>query len=304
MPIKIPDNLPGRVTLAQENVPLILEDRALRQDIRPLQILILNLMPDKIGTETQLLRGLGATPLQIEVTFLHPATYTSRHTSQDHLTAFYKTYEDIADKRYDALIVTGAPVEHMEFEEVTYWKELARIFDWARTHVYGSFFICWGAQAALHHYNGVPKYPLERKHSGVFLHRVVRPFHSLLMGFDDFFPVPVSRHTEVRYADVNKHKDLEILIEADETGICLINDEKNRRVFVFNHLEYDAETLKNEYMRDTAAGKNPELPTHYFPSDDPEQEPRITWRAHRHLLFSNWINIIYQGTPYDLSELG
>ena len=303
MPIKIPDGLPGRVILEQERVPLILQERAQRQDIRPLQIAILNLMPDKITTEIQLLRALGATPLQIEVTLLHTSTHNSKNTSQAHLDAFYKTYQDVMDKNFDALIVTGAPVEHMAYKDVSYWDEFAGIMEWARTHVYSSFFICWGAQAALYHYNGIEKFPLAAKKSGVYLHKVVTPFEPLLTGFDDSFHVPVSRNTEIRHRDVAANTDLLVLAESDDTGIFLIYDRAHRRIYSFNHLEYDAETLQREYTRDKKEGLNPQVPHNYFPQNNPEEQPRITWRAHRSLLFSNWINLVYQGTPFDLATM-
>ena len=303
MPIKIPTNLPGRKTLEQERVPIIAADRAALQDIRPLQMAILNLMPDKVGTETQLLRVIGSTPLQVEITLLHAGTHASKNTSVDHLTAFYQTINDVRDRHFDAMIVTGAPVEQMPFEDVTYWKELQDIFEWAKTHVYSTFFICWGAQAALYHYHAIPKYPLPAKHSGVYPHRIYKPFEPLIYGFDDDFRVPVSRNTEVRHDDVVKIKDLDILAESEQTGICLVHEQKARRVYMFNHLEYDADTLKKEYDRDHKAGINPQVPFGYFPQDNPANTPAITWRAHRNLLFQNWINMVYQGTPYNLKDL-
>ncbi|MBI1215566.1 MAG: homoserine O-succinyltransferase [Alphaproteobacteria bacterium] len=303
MPIKIPNNLPGRKTLEQEHVPLILEDRALRQDIRPLQIAILNLMPDKEVTETQLLRALGLSPLQIEITLLHAGTHQSRNTPQEHLTAFYRTHEDVKDKCFDALIVTGAPVGHLPYEEVGYWPELTRIFDWARTHVYSSLSICWGAMAGLYHYEGIDKRRLARKRSGIYRHRVVNKASPLVAGFDDFFDVPVSRHTEVSAGDIAGRAALEVLVEAPDSGVFIVEDKAARRVYILNHLEYDAETLQKEYQRDLAAGLNPQIPHNYFPANDPRQTPQITWRAHRTLLFTNWVNAVYQGTPYDLSSL-
>lgn len=304
MPIKIPGGLPGQKVLEAERVPLILEPRALRQDIRPLQVAILNLMPDKARTETQLLRALGLSPLQIEITLLHASSHKSKNTPAEHLTAFYRAHEDVRDRNFDALIVTGAPVEHLAYEEVTYWDELARVLDWAEKHVYSSFFICWGAMAAMHRYHGVPKHSLPGKQSGIYRHAVVRPFHPLVAGFDNVFDVPVSRNTEVRAADIAAHPGLEVLVSSDEAGVCVVNDDRNRRVYVFSHLEYDAETIKREYERDKAAGLGPALPRNYFPGDDPAAEPGITWRAHRSLLFGNWINMVYQGTPYDLAEIG
>lgn len=303
MPIKIPNDLPARAVLEQERVPIISETAALRQDIRPLQIALLNLMPEKIKTETQLLRVLGSTPLQVEMTLLRPASHTPRNTPQEHLTAFYRTWAEVRNRRFDALIVTGAPVEHLAFEDVAYWDELTAILDWTRTNVFGTLGICWGAQAALHHFHGIPKHAVGAKRFGVFPHRVVRPFEPLVAGFDDTFPVPVSRYSEIRHADLATAPEIQILVESDETGLCLLQDAAHRRVYMFNHLEYDAETLLAEYQRDRAAGLETGLPFNYFPDDDPTQAPRLTWRAHRHLLFGNWINQIYQGTPFDLAKL-
>jgi len=303
MPIKIPNDLPAREVLEKERIPLIRADRAEHQDIRPLRIALLNLMPNKIATETQLLRVLGATPLQIEMTLLRIGSHESKNTSKEHLLAFYQTWDEVKDQKFDALVVTGAPVEHLAFDDVTYWPELQEIFDWAKTHVYSSFFICWGAQAALNYYHGVPKHDVPAKRFGVYHHRILTPFHPLIAGFDDSFPVPVSRHTEIRLEDAGKVADLEILAEADETGLCLAYEPQARRVYMFNHLEYDAETLKGEYDRDAAAGMNTALPHNYFPQNNPQKAPPITWRAHRTLLFSNWINMVYQGTPYNLDLL-
>ena len=303
MPIKIPHNLPGRIVLEREHVPFILEDRALRQDIRPLQVLILNLMPDKIVTETQILRALGTTPLQVEITLLHASTHHSKNTSADHLEAFYQSHDAIKDRNFDAMIVTGAPVEHVPYEDVTYWTELKEILDWAKTHVYSSLFLCWGAMAGLYHYHNVPKHALKQKMSGIYRHAVLKPFDMLLSGFDNTFDVPVSRNTEIRESDLSAHPFLEVTVASDKSGIFIVQDNTHRRVYILNHLEYDAETLQKEYERDVAAGLNPQVPYNYFPDNDPQQSPPITWRAHRTLLFSNWINSIYQGTPYDLSKL-
>lgn len=303
MPIRIPDNLPGRAVLEKERVPLIYEERALRQDIRPLQIAILNLMPDKIQTETQLLRAMGGTPLQVEVTLLHMASHTSKNTAADHLTSFYRTQADVKERRFDALVMTGAPVENLAFEDVTYWDELTGVLDWAAASVYSSFFICWGAQAAMKHYYNIEKHILPQKQFGVYPHHIHDPFEPLTAGFDSVINVPVSRHTEVRTQDARARPELDVLAESEKTGLCLVQDAAARRVFMFNHLEYDAETLKREYDRDAAAGMNPQLPYNYFPGDDPRQKPEMTWRAHRTLLFHNWINMVYQGTPFDLAKL-
>ncbi len=301
MPIKIPDDLPGRIVLEQEHVPLILEQHALRQDIRPLQIAILNLMPDKTTTETQLLRALGLSPLQIEVTLLHTSSHHSKNTSQEHLSNFYKTYADVKHKKFDALIVTGAPVDQMEYEDVNYWPELTEIFDWARTHVYSSLFICWGALAGLYHYNGIQKTGLTKKISGVYPHKIVRPFTPLVSGFDDVFDVPVSRLAGVDAKAIEGHPELAIIAASPVAGVFMVHDEQQRRVYLLNHLEYDAETILKEYQRDLAAGANPAIPYNYFPKDNPNAMPSITWRAHRTLLFTNWINSVYQGTPFDFS---
>ncbi len=303
MPIKIPNNLPGRQILERENVPFINESVAERQDIRPLQILILNLMPDKIKTETQLLRVLGATPLQIEITLLHMSTHESKNTSKDHLLEFYVTHDEIKDRKFDGLIVTGAPVEQMEYEDVNYWPELTKILDWSDTNVHSSFFICWGAQAALYHYHKVPKYQLSAKQSGVYPHKVVAHYQPLITGFDDIINIPVSRHTEVRHKDIEAVPYLHIILDSDESGACLVHEPSKARVYMFNHLEYDTDTLKSEYERDLAAGLNPSLPAHYFPENDSSRKPHMTWRAHRNLLFGNWINLVYQTTPYDLEKI-
>lgn len=304
MPIKIPNDLPAREVLEKERIPLIKAERAEHQDIRPLRIALLNLMPNKVATETQLLRALGATPLQIEMTLLHTATHESKNTSKEHLLAFYQTWDEVKDQRFDALIVTGTPLEKLEFEDVNYWPELQKIFEWSKTNVYSSFFICWGAQAAMHHFYGVAKHLTEGKKFGVINQRIQMPFHPLIAGFDDVFPACVARNTEV-YTDevIKKVPGLEILAEADETGLCLAYEPGQRRVYMFNHLEYDADTLSYEYFRDLESGFGDTFPLNYFPDNDPKQKPRITWRAHRTLLFSNWINMVYQGTPYNLDLL-
>ncbi len=303
MPIKIPNNLPGRQILERENVPFIDESVAVRQDIRPLQILILNLMPDKIKTETQLLRVLGATPLQIEITLLYMSTHESKNTAKDHLLEFYVTHDDIKDRKFDGMIVTGAPVEQMEYKDVNYWPELQKIFDWAENNVHSSFFICWGAQAALNHYHGIAKHMLPSKQSGVYPHRVVAPYQSLIAGFDDVLGVPVSRHTEIRHEDIEAIPYLYIIVDSEESGACLVHEPSKARVYMFNHLEYDTDTLKNEFERDLSAGLNPSMPAHYFPDNNPSRKPQMTWRAHRNLLFGNWINLVYQTTPYDIEKI-
>lgn len=303
MPIRIPDNLPARAVLEKERVSLISETRAVTQDIRPLKVLLLNLMPDKISTETQLLRALGSTPLQIDPVFIRTASYKGTHTPTDHLDNFYKTWEDVKHQRFDALIVTGAPVEQMQFEDVLYWPELQEIFDWSRTNVYSSFFICWGAQAALYHFHGVNKQDADEKHFGIYPHNIADLYDPLVTGFDDISYIPVSRHTEIHKPDVQEKTNLKIHLESDVTGVCLLSDKDKRQVYMFNHLEYDAETLKNEYMRDVKQGLDIAMPHNYFPDDNPQNKPPVTWRAHRTMLFSNWLNLVYQGTPYNLEEL-
>ena len=305
MPIKIPDDLPAGRTLQEEGVVVIAEHDAIRQDIRPLRIAMLNLMPEKIKTETQLARLIGATPLQIEFTLLTTATYTPTHTPREHMIAFYRPWNEIKNEKFDGLIVTGAPVEEIEFEQVKYWPELCALFDWARTHVFSSFNICWGAQAALYHRYRVPKFPLPRKLSGIFEHRVAKRGSEVLRGFTDSFPVPVSRYTEVRARDIAKHPQLEVLAESDEAGICLIQDRAARAVYMFNHLEYDTFTLSDEYQRDLKARPDTvRIPENYFPDDDPAKTPRNSWRAYAHLLVSNWINDTYQHAPFDLDQIG
>jgi homoserine O-succinyltransferase len=305
MPIKIPDDLPAARTLQEEGVVIIAEHDAIRQDIRPLRIAMLNLMPEKIKTETQLARLIGATPLQIEFTLLTTATYTPTHTPREHMMTFYRPWNEVKNERFDGLIVTGAPVEEMEFEEVKYWPELCAIFDWARTNVFSTLNICWGAQAALYHRHKVPKYLLPRKLSGIFEHRVVKRGSEVLRGFTDTFPVPVSRYTEVRARDIIKHPSLEILAESEEAGICLVQERDANALYMFNHLEYDTFTLSDEYQRDLKARPGTvRIPENYFPDDDPAKTPSNSWRAYAHLLVANWINETYQHAPFDLGQIG
>jgi homoserine O-succinyltransferase len=302
MPIKIPDNLPAKEVLCSENIFVMDETRAYHQDIRPLRIVILNLMPTKETTETQLLRLIGNTPLQVECTLLHPATHTSKNTSAEHLQTFYKTFDEISKFRYDGMIITGAPVEHLEFEEVNYWKELQTIMTWSRRNVTSTFYICWASQAGLYHHYGIPKYRLDEKLFGVFPHYVTKKNVKLLRGFDDTFYVPQSRHTEVRKEDIERVDSLEILSESEEAGVYIVASKDGREIYVTGHSEYDPETLKWEYDRDIAKGMNINVPVNYFPNNDPSQKPLSTWRAHANLLFSNWLNYyVYQETPYDLS---
>ena len=304
MPIKIPNDLPSTDLLLDEGVALLSEEAAIRQDIRPLQIAVLNLMPEKVKTETQLIRQLGRTPLQIELTLLTTGSYEATNAPQGHMAAFYQPWPEVRDRKFDGLVITGAPIERLEFEDVKYWDELTEILDWATSHVHACYFLCWAGQAALHHYYGVPKYDLGRKLSGVFSHHRVEARHPLIAGFNDIFRVPVSRWTEVRHADIDKHDALQVLVESDESGICIVEDEARRRVFVFNHFEYDADTLREEYVRDKAKDSQTEAPAHYFPDDDPTREPRNDWRSHAQLLYGNWINEIYQTTDFDMSKIG
>jgi homoserine O-succinyltransferase len=304
MPIRIPNDLPARKVLEREGVNIMTEETAARQDIRPLKIGLLNLMPEKIKTETQFARLIGASPLQVDLRLVRIGSHTPKNTSQEHMIAFYEPWEEIAHEKFDGFITTGAPIEHLPFEDVTYWSELERIFDWTQTHVHSSMNICWGAQAALHRFHGVPKHPLGQKAFGVYRHRNLNPSSPYLRGFSDDFSMPVSRWTEVRRADLPKEAGLEVLMESDEVGLCLINDAEHRSLYMFNHIEYDTTTLGDEYNRDVAAGKSINMPANYFPGGDPKRPPENRWRSHAHLLFGNWINEVYQSTPYDLAKIG
>lgn len=303
MPIKVPDNLPAQAILENEGVLLITEGKAVRQDVRPLEIALLNLMPEKIKTETQISRLLGATPLQIELTLMTTSSYAPKNTSAEHMLAFYQPWETVRDRKFDGLIVTGAPIETLPFEDVIYWRELTQIFDWSQSNVQETYNICWGGQAALHHFHGVPKYELPQKMFGVFPHTVLGGRDSLLRGFSDIIPVPVSRHTEVRREDLPSGSGLTVLLESEEAGVCLIRDEARRQTYMFNHLEYDTDTLANEYHRDVAAGADIQKPAYYFPDDDPDKAPVNSWRAHGSLLISNWINDLYQTTSFELADI-
>ncbi|MBR3778458.1 MAG: homoserine O-succinyltransferase [Clostridia bacterium] len=304
MPIKIPNDLPAVQTLTDENIFVMTETRAITQDIRPLKILLLNLMPKKIETETQLARLLGNSPLQVEMEFIHTKSHVSKNTSAEHLFTFYKTFDAVKEKQYDGLIITGAPVEQMPFEEVEYWEELCEIMEWSKTHVTSTFHICWGAQAGLYYHYGIPKYPIGYKYSGIFPHTVDYKRSILFRGFDDVFMVPQSRYTTVRTEDVAAVPELKILASSEETGIYAVATPGGRQIFITGHSEYDADTLKNEYNRDMAAGLNPDVPKNYFPEDDPSRAPVMTWRAHANLLYSNWLNyFVYQTTPYDIAEI-
>lgn len=304
MPIKIADKLPATKQLAKENIFVMTEKRAARQDIRPLKIAIVNLMPEKIKTETQLLRLLSNSPLQVEVDLIQMSSHISKNTSEEHLSAFYKEFSDIKDSKFDGMIITGAPVENMEFEMVDYWAELSEIMEWSKTHVTSTLHICWGAQAGLYYHYGIPKYPLEQKCSGVFRHKVRRKTAKLVRGFDNVFYAPHSRHTEVRAEDINKVPELEILSDSQEAGVYIVTTKKGRQIFVMGHSEYDADTLKNEYFRDLEKGLNPVIPANYFSKNDPTKKPIVRWRSHAHLLFSNWLNyFVYQITPYNIDEI-
>jgi homoserine O-succinyltransferase/O-acetyltransferase len=304
MPVKIPTTLPARATLERENIFVMDEERADHQDIRPLRVAILNLMPTKVATETQLLRLLSNSALQVEVTLLHTATHDSKNTDAEHLLNHYLTFSDISHEKFDGLIVTGAPVEQMPFEEVDYWNELTRIFDWAETNVESTFYVCWGAQAGLYHRYGIPKYDLPHKMFGVFEHRVLSRTESLLRGFDDIFLAPHSRHTEIRRADIEKVDDIQLLAESDEAGVYIVGSKDGRHLFITGHSEYDPLTLKSEYDRDVNKGLPINVPKNYYPHDDPTQPPTVRWRGHANLLFSNWLNYyVYQVTPYDVSQI-
>ncbi|MCB1421178.1 MAG: homoserine O-succinyltransferase [Nitratireductor sp.] len=304
MPIRIPDRLPARDTLVSEGVMVMDETHAVRQDIRPLHIGLLNLMPNKIRTETQIARLLGSSPLQVELTLVRIGGHKAKNTPEEHLIDFYHTWDEVRDRKFDGFIITGAPIETLPFEEVTYWQELQQILDWTATHVHSSFFICWGAMAAINHFHGVPKYTLEKKAFGVYRHRNLNPASPYLAGFSDDFSIPVSRWTEMRSDDVRKHGELEILMESDITGPCLIAEQTGRRLYIFNHIEYDSTSLKEEYDRDVAANVPIEIPHNYYPADNPKMPPQNRWRSHAHLLFGNWINQTYQTTPFDLEKIG
>ncbi len=303
MPIKIPDSLPAKEILLNENIFVMDESRAYSQDIRPLQIVILNLMPVKEVTETQLLRLLGNTPLQVEVAFIHPDTHQSKNTSEHHLTSFYQTIDEIKERKFDGMIITGAPIEQLPFEKVDYWNELKQIMDWSVSNVTSTLHICWGAQAGLYHHYEVPKYILDEKIFGIFPHTINNRNVNLLRGFDDEYIVPQSRYTEVRREDIEKIPDLEILSESPETGVNIVASRNGRQIFITGHFEYDATTLKTEYERDLQKGLDICCPLNYFNNDDPSTSPRLRWRAHANLIFSNWLNYyVYQETPYDLSK--
>ncbi|MEM7525046.1 MAG: homoserine O-succinyltransferase [Pseudomonadota bacterium] len=303
MPIKIPADLPAYDVLTREGVAVLAEDAALRQDIRPLQIGLLNLMPKKVQTETQFARLIGAGPLQIELTLIRMTDHQSRNTSLAHMEAFYQTFAEARSRKFDGLIVTGAPIEHLAFEDVSYWRELQEVFEWTRTNVHALFGVCWGAQAMLNHFYGVPKHDLGAKIFGCFEQEVTSVGSPFLAGFSDGFDAPVSRWTEVRDADIAPH-DLQVLARSEGSGLCLLRDEAQNALYMFNHLEYDSDTLKQEYDRDVSAGAPIAVPANYYPGDDPARTPRNRWRSHGHLLYGNWINEIYRTSPFDMSRIG
>ena len=304
MPIKIPNSLPAARILTQENISVMTETRAVTQDIRPLRILILNLMPTKVDTETQLIRLISNTPLQVEVELLHTASYESKNTSYEHLAAFYKTFDEIKDRRYDGMIITGAPVEQLEFEDVVYWEELSRIFEWTKTHVHSTFHICWGAQAGLYYHFGIKKRLLKEKLFGVFPHTVDYKNPILFRGSDDVFYAPHSRNSTIDIEDVEAVGKLKILATSPQAGVYACMTAEGRQIFVTGHSEYDAGTLAKEYFRDKERGLDIKVPINYFPDDDPQKQPVVRWRAHANLLFSNWLNyFVYQTTPYDVDKI-
>ena len=305
MPIKIPNDLPAAGILQQENIFVMSQTRAVEQDIRPLEIVLLNLMPTKVVTETQLSRLLGNTPLQVNLTLMHTTSHRAKNVSQEHLLSFYKSFDEIKDRKFDGMVITGAPVEKMEFEDVDYWPELCRIMEWSKTNVHSTLHICWGAQAGLYYHYGVPKYPLEQKVFGVFEHRADYKRSILMRGFDDVFWAPHSRHTTIRREDVEKIPELKILASSDEVGVYAIMNNRGKQIFITGHSEYDPLTLKTEYDRDKNLGLPIQVPKNYFPNDDDTCEPLVRWRGHANLLFSNWLNyFVYQTTPYDIMSIG
>lgn len=304
MPVKVQDELPAKEILLKENIFVMDESRAFTQDIRPLKIAMLNLMPTKQITEVQILRLLSNTSLQLDITLLHPKSHISKTTCIEHLISFYKTFDDIKDENYDGLIITGAPIEHLEFEDVTYWEELKEIMEWSKENVTSTFHICWGAQAGLYYHYGIPKNPLDKKMFGVFEHRVLKKNIMLMRGFDDIFYVPHSRHTEVTIEDIQKINELDILAVSEVSGIYIVASKDRKQIFVTGHSEYDCDTLKNEYIRDINKGLDIEIPKNYFIDDDPKKEPLVKWRSHANLIYSNWLNYyVYQETPYDIHRI-
>lgn len=304
MPIKIPDQLPAFQTLINEGVSVMTDSAAVRQDIRPLHIGLLNLMPNKIKTEIQIARLVGASPLQVELSLIRIGGHKSKNTAEDHILSFYKTWDEIKHRKFDGFIITGAPVEMLDYEDVTYWDEFRQILDWTETHVHSTLNICWGAMAAIYHFHKVPKYTLSEKAFGVYRHRNLNPTSPYLLGFSDDFDVPVSRWTEVLRKDIAPTSGLDVLMTSDRTGLCLVAEKRGNRLYMFNHVEYDSTSLADEYFRDQAAGIPVELPENYFPDDDPSKQPSNRWRSHAHLLFGNWINQVYQTTEFNMADIG
>ena len=305
MPIQIPNDLPAASTLLQENIFVMNQNRAMSQRIRPLEIVVLNLMPTKIATETQLSRLLGNTPLQVHLELMHTSSHTSKNTSQEHLLTFYKSFDELKHRKFDGMVITGAPVENMDFEEVDYWPELCEIMEWSKTHVHSTFHICWGAQAGLYYHYGIPKYKMDKKLFGVYPHTADYKRAILLRGFDDIFWVPHSRHTTIHREDIEKVPGLKIVASSKEAGVYALMNKEGRQIFVTGHSEYDPETLQNEYLRDKGQGLPIDVPENYYPNDDDTQPPLVRWRGHGNLLFSNWLNyFVYQTTPYDIMTIG
>ena len=304
MPITLPADLPAYDVLSREGVMVMADTRAARQDIRPLRIGLLNLMPKKIATENQFARLIGATPLQIDFHLIRMSEHQTKNTAAEHMEAFYRPFQEVKDEKFDGLIITGAPIEHLPFEAVTYWDELCEVFAWTQTHVHATFGVCWGGMAMINHFHGVPKHMLGEKAFGCFRHRNLAPASPYLRGFSDDVLIPVSRWTEMRQADIDAVPGLITLLGSDQVGPCLVEDAAHRALYIFNHFEYDSGTLKEEYDRDAAAGKPIAVPVNYYPDDDPTRRPLNRWRSHAHLLYGNWINEIYQTTPYDLAEIG
>ena len=304
MPIKLPSTLPAFDVLRNEGVMVLDEDAAARQDIRPLRIALLNLMPKKIQTENQFARLIGATPLQIELTLIRMSAHQTKNTAAEHMKEFYVPFSNVLDQKFDGLIITGAPIEHLDFDDVTYWEEIRQVFEWTQTNVHSTFGVCWGAMAMINHFHGVPKHLTLEKVFGCYRHQVTEPSSPFLRGFSDDCVIPASRWTEMRQSDIDIAGDLKTLITSDACGPCLVEDSKHRALYIFNHFEYDSETLKQEYDRDVKEGTDIRIPENYYPDDDPKQPPVNKWRSHAHLLYGNWINQIYQTTEYDLNDIG
>lgn len=304
MPIKIPSSLPAYEVLSSEGVMVMDEKLAARQDIRPLQIGLLNLMPKKIQTETQFARLIGATPLQIDLTLIRMSEHQTKNTAAEHMETFYRTFDEVKDRKFDGLLITGAPIEHLDFEDVTYWEEFSRIMDWTQTNVHSTFGICWGGMAMIHHFHGIKKHLLDHKVFGCFRHQNLNPSSQYLRGFSDDCVVPVSRWTEIHQQEIDAATNLTTLLGSEESGPCLVEDPDRRALYIFNHFEYDSDTLKQEYDRDIESGTTINVPKNYYPNDDPSQVPQNRWRSHAHLLYGNWLNEIYQTTKFDLEEIG